>query len=769
LQVNNKKGEDALEMNEMEWALETSRLEEVCSRIDKLLSEKRKSIDEYKEDVLEIRRSMWDNTAHVLSGEFDESVEILQYINSMKQEEQNYRHTSQQIKKLEKMLESPYFARIDFIQDEFDDKEKIYIGMSSLIDHDTMDIIIYDWRAPISSMYYEYELGEASYIVGKRVISGEIDLKRQYRVVKSQLILMFDSSIKIDDEILQEILSKNADEKMKNIVISIQKEQNRIIRDEDARVLIVQGAAGSGKTSIALHRIAYLLYRHKDEGLKSGNVVIFSPNEIFNDYISDVLPELGEENVHQTTFFEYSKSLITPEIQIENQNEQMDFMLSQDRNSLEYLLRKTGIAYKSSLEFLQWMDSYLELLDKKYESFFDIRFNGKRIVSKEELEELYSVDYKGFAPVKRLKKIGDRINYLMKPHIGNRLKQIIKQVEEGDEEEFNVKQVSRARLHNELRELRSSIEEMTEVDSYKLFTRMMKDRALLYQQITGKPMSKELSEMLEHTVAYLSLNKLHYEDIAPYIYFKCILSGSFHIADIRHVVIDEAQDYSYLQFQIIKRLFKYANFTILGDVNQAINTYMHTADYKTTSEIFSDVGSEMMTLTKSYRSTREIWRLSENILPSTSNQQPINRRGELPQLVKVKEPEHMNAFVIQQLREMMEQGMKSMAVICKTAKQCEQVYEAVKKELSLVNLIASESSKLNSGICILPCYLAKGLEFDGVLLYDASRQNYGDEEQRKLMYTMCTRALHKLSILYSGALTALLGEPAPPLVQLIEV
>lgn len=765
--VNNKKGEDALEINETEWALETAQLEEVCSRIEKLLREKRKSIDEYKEDVLEIRRSMWDNTAHVLSGEFDESVEILQYINSMKQEEQSYQHTAQQIKKLEKMLESPYFARIDFMQDEFDDKEKIYIGMSSLIDNDTMDIIIYDWRAPISSMYYEYELGEASYTVGKRVISGEIDLKRQYKVIKSQLVLMFDSSIKIDDEILQEILSKNADEKMKNIVISIQKEQNKIIRDEAARVLIVQGAAGSGKTSIALHRIAYLLYRHKDEGLNSGNVVIFSPNEIFNDYISDVLPELGEENVHQTTFFEYSRSLITPELQIENLNEQMDFMLSQDRNSQEYRLRKNSIQYKSSMEFLQWMDRYLELLDKEYEGFFDISFNGKQIISQKELEELYSVDYKSYAPVKRLQKIGDRIEYLMKPLIGSRLKQIIKQVEEGDEEEFNVKQVSRARLHNELRELRGRIQAMTEVDAYRLFIGMMKDRGL-YQRINGKPMSRELSEMLRHTVGYLSQNKLRYEDIAPYIYFKGILSGSFHIADIRHVVIDEAQDYSYLQFQIIKRLFKYASFTILGDINQAINTYMHTADYKTAAEIFSDVGSEIMTLTKSYRSTREIWQLSENVLPSTSNQQPISRRGELPQLVKFKASGNMDAFVIQRLRELTEQGMKSIAVICKTADQCRQVYDTVKKELQLVNLVASESSKLNSGICILPCYLSKGLEFDAVILYDASSQNYDDEEQRKLMYTMCTRALHKLTILYSGALTSLLNEPGPELVQAIE-
>jgi len=229
-----------LELNEKEWEIENKRLNELCDKITTLIKVKNKIMDEYKEDVIEIRRSMWDNTAHVLSGEFDESVEILQYINLMKQEEKSHQHTKEQIKKLEKMVESPYFARIDFVYDEFDDIEKIYIGMFSLIDNDTMEILIYDWRAPISSMFYEYELGDASFNVQEKTIKGKVKLKRQYNIVKSKLVYMFDSSIKIDDEILQEILSKNADDKMKNIVISIQKEQNKIIRDEDTRALIVQ-------------------------------------------------------------------------------------------------------------------------------------------------------------------------------------------------------------------------------------------------------------------------------------------------------------------------------------------------------------------------------------------------------------------------------------------------------------------------------------------------------------------------------------------------
>lgn len=744
-----------MELNEKEWEIETKRLDELCNKISTLIKDKNKTMDEYKEDVIEIRRSMWDNTAHVLSGEFDESVEILQYINLMKQEEKSHQHTLEQIKKLEKMIESPYFARIDFVYDEFDEQEKIYIGMFSLIDNETMEILIYDWRAPISSMFYEYELGEASFNVQERTISGNVKLKRQYNIVKSKLVYMFDSSIKIDDEILQEILSKNADDKMKNIVISIQKEQNKIIRDEDTRVLIVQGAAGSGKTSIALHRIAYLLYRQKDEGLKSKNVAIFSPNQIFNDYISDVLPDLGEENVHQTTFYEYARSYIVPEIKLESVHDQMDFMLSQSKDSHQYKLRNSSIAGKSSMEFLEILDNYLNLLNEHYNFFEDIRFNKTLVISKGDLEKLYNYDYKNFTPIKRLQKIRDRVNYLLRPLTGARLRQLMKQVEEGEDQEFNIKQVSRGMLHVELKNLRTKLEEMTEINTYKLFIRLFADKEF-FRSLSGKLNNTLSEELLEYTADYLNNNKMHYEDIAPYIYFKGMLEGTLHIADIRHVVIDEAQDYSYLQYQIIKRLFKYASFTILGDVNQAINSYMHTADYTTVSEIFSGYGANIMKLEKSYRSTKEIWQLSEHVLSSSSNKQPINRSGEKPLLVKVENKKKMKKYVLQKLQELSDQGMKSIAVICKTAMQCEELHQSVKTDLKFVNLITSESSRLTAGTCIIPCYLAKGLEFDAVIIFDASYDSYDGEELRKLMYTMCTRALHKLTILYSDKITSLL-------------
>jgi len=743
-----------MKLNEKEWVIEASKLEEICDIITTLIKNKNISLEEYKEDVIEIRRSMWDNTAHVLSGEFDESVEILQYINLMKQEEKNHQHTKGQIIKLERMLESPYFARIDFIYDECEDKEKIYIGISTLIDNDTMDILIYDWRAPISSMYYEYELGDASFNADNNSITGKIELKRQYKILESKLLLMFDSSIKIDDEILQEILSKNADDKMKNIVISIQKEQNKIIRDENTRVLIVQGAAGSGKTSIALHRIAYLLYRQKDEGLKSKNIAIFSPNQIFNDYISDVLPELGEENVHQTTFFEYARSCINQEIQIENVNDQMEYMLSQSKDTKQYRFRKASIKYKSSMEYLDILDEYLTFLNENYNGFVDIRFNKSLVISKQELEKLYNKDYKSYAPIKRFQKIRDRIFYLLKPHTISRLKEITKEVEDGDEIEFNIHQVSRARLSIELKELHIKVEAMTEIDTYKLFIKLFEDRALL--KVLSKNVLEDKKELFDYTLGYLKMGKMHYEDLAPYIYFKGMLEGSLYIADIRHVVIDEAQDYSYIQYQIIKRLFKYASFTILGDVNQAIYTYMDTADYKKVNEIFSDFGSSVMTLTKSYRSTREIWELSEKILTSSNEQQPIYRRGDKPKLVNVRIKDNMHKYTVEKLKEMLEQGMKSIAVICKTAKECEEVYRKIKVDIKLVNLITSESAHLAAGICIIPCYLSKGLEFDGVIIFDASRDCYDSEEHRKMMYTMCTRALHKLCIVYSGELTALL-------------
>jgi DNA helicase-2/ATP-dependent DNA helicase PcrA len=292
-----------MEVNKNELYFEKERLQKIYNLITDAIGTRDISAQDTKREIVSMRRSFWDAIVNS-NEEIENVIEIAQRINQMDQEQYKYESKKQEINKLLRLKASPYFGRVDFTEKYEDFDENVYIGISSFINFETGEIYIYDWRSPISSIFYEFEKGPAQYNSPMGKIQGTISLKRQFKIHENIIDYMFDSNIKIDDEILQEILSKSADDKMKNIVTTIQKEQNRIIRDDKNRLVIVQGAAGSGKTSIALHRVAYLLYRYRDRAVSSNNIVIFSPNQMFNDYISNVLPELGEENINQTTFFE---------------------------------------------------------------------------------------------------------------------------------------------------------------------------------------------------------------------------------------------------------------------------------------------------------------------------------------------------------------------------------------------------------------------------------------------------------------------------------
>ena len=315
-------------MDPTQWNREAERLAQVYRKICMELSRREFEVKAYKEIIIETKQSIWEGGDHTWEyGDTDAAVEVKQSMDILKQENQKYKIARRQLNKLERLKKSPYFGRIDFTEKGVSDTEEIYIGITSFFD-ERGDILIYDWRAPVAGIFYDFELGPASYRCMDGIIEGTVSLKRQYRITEDRLDYMLDTGIKIDDELLQEILSKNADEKMRNIVTTIQKEQNRIIRDEGHQLLMVQGVAGSGKTSIALHRIAYLLYKYRDENMTSGNILIFSPNTVFNDYISNVLPELGEENMQQTTFDEYIEKMAGNGLTYETSSAHMEYVLT---------------------------------------------------------------------------------------------------------------------------------------------------------------------------------------------------------------------------------------------------------------------------------------------------------------------------------------------------------------------------------------------------------------------------------------------------------
>ena len=333
-----------------EWNLENEWLQDVLKEVKKQFDKKHNFKERFRKEAIETQKQLWEDIGSVsVTNGLDQIVDFMEFINTMKIQKRIHEFTRKLEEKYEKMLLSPYFARIDFTEEGKDLPEKYYIGISNLI-NDDFDFLVYDWRAPISSMFYDYEVGKAGYTCPEGVINGDLTLKRQYKVNDGKLKYMFDSNLKIDDEILQDILAKSSDSKMKAIVTTIQREQNKIIRNELYKNLIVQGPAGSGKTSVALHRIAYLLYKHREK-IGPQNILIFSPNNIFNDYISDVLPQLGEDNMCQTTFKEYMHKALGNEIIKEEYCEMMEYILS-SKNEDSYKERIKSIKFKSSKQFL---------------------------------------------------------------------------------------------------------------------------------------------------------------------------------------------------------------------------------------------------------------------------------------------------------------------------------------------------------------------------------------------------------------------------------
>lgn len=730
-----------------EWAYEQSRLEEIYGKIQDELAKRSKEIKSCRKEIISSRKSMSENV-HGSPGQFEEMVQAQQYIDEIKREYEKYTYAHGLMERLEKTALSPYFARVDFKEDGAEDADRIYIGALSFIDTDTRKIYIYDWRAPISSIFYDYETGPAKYSCLEGEIRGYVTLKRQFKIFKNCIDYMFDSSLKIDDEILQKILSKNTDDKMRNIIATIQREQNRIIRNEDNNILVVQGAAGSGKTSIALHRAAYLLYRYRDS-ISSKNILIFSPNQIFNDYISNVLPEMGEENISQTTFWEFAKSIIGASYRIEDLSGQLEF-LSESGGEAEHGARKHGIEFKASREFFGILKNYLSYIEKHIK-FEDIRYQGQPVISREDLVRLLNRDYKHLPLIKRLAKIRERIYFILAIMQKDELKKTQIQLEDEGDFKGEIKAASRMIVSKSLKPLRDRIEAMTTLDVFNLYYELFDDGKLLTLISDGIRVHDGIDGIRRYTLKALDRRIIKHEDIAPLLYMKGVLEGVPNVSQTKHVIIDEAQDYSYIHYEVFKQYFGNCSITVLGDSNQTF--YLRADNYcDSISGVFEVPGLLLLHLTKSYRSTREIVEFTRAMLENPAEIEPINRNGEKPKITGAEGESELIRLIAGDISSLTAGDAKSIGVICKTAAESKRVYDILKQSLD-AGLISRDDEEFKKGTVVIPVYLSKGLEFDAVLVFNAGEENYSTGNDARLLYVACTRALHKLHIYYKGTLT----------------
>jgi DNA helicase II / ATP-dependent DNA helicase PcrA len=739
-----------MDINNFEWKLEKEWLDKVLEEAGRQLDEKSDFKDKFKKDAVDTQRELWQEVGSVsVINELDQLVDFLGFIDAMKRQKRGHEVTAKLKEKYERMLLSPYFGRIDFHEKGEEKAEKYYIGISNLI-NDTFEFLVYDWRAPVSSMFYDYEIGDAGYECPEGTINGKLTLKRQYKINRDKIEYMFDSNLKIDDEILQEILSKSTDNKMKAIVTTIQREQNKVIRNEEYRNLIVHGPAGSGKTSVALHRIAYLLYKHRDK-ITPQNIVIFSPNQVFNDYISNVLPQLGEDNMCQTTFKEYMHNALGSRLMKEDYYDMMEYILSSNGDP-SYQRRIRNIKFKSSLEFIDILKQYAAYVEKTDRNFEDIVFRGKLIISAKDLQVLFYREYVELPLKRRLQKLRERILYLLKPYEKERIREVAGELRESgnylDTVEITEKSITLVR--EELKDIYRGIDRLTGFDLVHIYRKLFENLEIFY-----KGPVEEIEEIKIYTLENLWAERLNYEDQPPLLYLKGALGDLPKTSEIKYVIIDEAQDYTPLQYEIFYQLFNHASITMLGDLNQAINPFMNVGDYNNISHIFPQDNTYIINLTKSYRSTIEITRFSRRILNRSITDGCVERRGEEPLVLGFKEPGAIKERILEDIKMYKDQGYKSIGIITRTRSEAEEVHSFLKDKVQVKYISGDEDEYLN-GTLVIPAYLAKGLEFDVVIIYNAGNENYSYEEETLLFYTACTRALHMLCVYYSGRITPLL-------------
>ena len=770
------------------WQEEQNRVTRVVQLIENQLETLQDKAGDLRSDIMEIRKTFWDD----VTVNFDDPDDAIETAAAMKQQaellserERSYRHAHKQVKALTRLKDSPYFGRIDFLERGEKQAEQIYVGTSSFLDESGMQFLVYDWRAPISSLYYDYAPGPAQYDTPMGTIGGEMTLKRQFVIRGGTIESLFDTGVTIGDELLKEVLGKHSNAQMKSIVATIQREQNRIIRDEKSRLLIVQGAAGSGKTSAALQRVAYLLYRFRDT-LKAEQIVLFSPNPMFNSYVSTVLPELGEENMQQTTYQEYLERRLGGEYRIEDAFEQMEYAYSAMEEP-GYGARMEGIRFKASVAFMDLIDRYVERLGRSGLQFRDVMLRDRVLIPASRIGEMfYELDSSLRIPnrmqllqeqlLAELRQIARRelkeswvdeeIEYLDQEELLKAFRQLQKhkRFSETTFDDFSRERNALAEvvIRREFKKPRSFIKRLAFLDTPGIYRQLFEDPGFIAELADGIAVPDSWNEICRLTLERLESGEFSYEDATPYLYMTERLEGSQSNNTIRHVFIDEAQDYSPFQYAMIKRFFPRAKMTVLGDLNQAIHAHVSGdgSGIEALKRMFGEDEVQKIVLTRSYRSTRQIVEFSRGLIEGGEEIELFHRDGPKPTWTDAANDEELASLVAERVRKLQEAGHRTVAIICKTVAESKEAYERLKNRLP-VKLIGSSNASFETGTLIIPSYLAKGVEFDCVVIYNASSDRYARENERKLFYTACTRAMHELHLFSVGERTPFLAGTDP--------
>lgn len=667
-------------------------------------------IKEYKEDIKEQGRDF--NMDNPNGGMYSE-MELTEIHYDMEKKMVYSQEAANDIHFYKKLRLAPYFARVDFKADGALKEKTVYIGLRTLQDPDTFETYVCDWRAPIASLFYEDFEDKAYFEAPRGKMYGDLLLKRQFKFENGELKYYIDSDVKIDDDILREVLSSSSGEHLKVIVNSIQREQNKVVRYSEGDNLLVLGPAGSGKTSVGFHRLAYLLYQNRAE-LSSAEIIMFSNNDIFSSYVADIIPELGEMPINYASFY----SIFNAELPTLNVGDY--YSLADDiMNGNSQRLRTAS--KKMSEDFMNFLDCGAAAVEPE---FSDVIVHDKVAVTARQLLDRYNMDDENTAKA-RGERLCSYAQTLIDEYFINNKAEIYARIdEETSIDEDTVKLVKALR-----RDTKSKCVDMIRnavlVDPWRIYFRLLKE----YAEETG-------DMALLNTAATLKNGYVEFEDALGIVYVKTVLGTSAVLSGVKHVLIDEAQDLSLIQHAILKRMFPRAQFTLLADTNQAILPGLNTTDEEALAKVHS---AKIMKLNKSYRSTLQINEYASRLLPEEKRYDIFRRDGEDVNLI--------SGSIEDFLKKISEEGSKgkTLCIITKTADQAVSLYKSIKKTDGNIRLCDNKSCQLSGDPVIMPLALTKGLEFDSVIVADEGG-SFTSDGNEPFLYLAATRALHNLTV-----------------------
>ncbi len=643
-------------------------------------------------------------------------VELTELHYEMENQMQEIENAHYEISFYEKLKNAPYFARVDFTPNRTGRKQEVYIGLKTLQEQDTYNTLVCDWRAPVSSLFYDdFNTSDAYFNAPSGVIEGKLTLKRQYKFQNGKLKGFVNSDIKIDDDILRDVLGENTHEHLRVIVNSIQREQNKAIRYSDNKNLIVYGPAGSGKTSVGFHRIAYLLYRNRKE-LISSEIVMFSNNDIFSSYVADIIPELGEMPINYSSFYNIFKAELDGYSVLDYYDLANALIVGDE-------IRKKNAVLKYDEKFIDFLKVHAE---NYLPEFTDVTLFDETIISKDEILDRYVSDNEN-VPSARAERLVSFVGGVIDEYFLENREEIYVKIDSEssiDEDTSKLYKMKRRELkHNVGRELRQSVL----ADPVKIYLNILES----YVNTIGNN-----DDVLKLTKESIEKRVLDFPDALGVLFTKCVMGESAVLNSVKHILIDEAQDLSLLQHRIILTMFPKAKYTLLADTNQAINPEINSVSIEKLASLYN---ANSLYLNRSYRSTEEINKVAVSLLPEEKTYDIFSRNGEEVQYKEGTES------LIESVKDYYKKS-HSVAIITKTVEEARELHKELIKHFPEIRLCDNKSCVLSESPIIMPLILTKGLEFDSVIVLNNNNCFSGDDN-KPYLYMAVTRALHRLTLL----------------------